>query len=61
MYDVDLYETPQSVIDGLRAQGSKVACYFSAGSYENWRDDAHLFPKEVLGNDMKGWPGGNLA
>lgn len=57
MYDVDLFETPQEVIDALHGQGSKVACYFSAGSYENWRSDAPSFPKAVLGNNMKGWPG----
>lgn len=32
-------------------------CYFSAGSYENWRDDKDEFKEEDLGNDLDGWPG----
>jgi hypothetical protein len=57
MYDVDLVETPQAVIDDLHSRGIKVVCYFSAGSYENWRPDAADFPAEVLGAAMAGWPG----
>jgi hypothetical protein len=34
-----------------------VICYFSAGSYEEWRDDADQFDDAVLGNDLDGWPG----
>lgn len=57
MYDIDLFETPQNVIDQLHADGRIVICYFSAGSYENWRPDAESFPDVVLGNDLDGWPG----
>ncbi len=57
VFDLDLYDTPQEVIDGLHADGKKVICYFSAGSYEDWRPDAQLFPQEALGNDLDGWPG----
>lgn len=56
MYDIDLEETAQSVIDGLHAAGRKVICYFSAGSWENYRSDAGDFPDSVLGNVMDGWP-----
>lgn len=56
-YDVDLFETPQSTIDQMHAQGIKVICYFSAGSYENWRPDKNDFPKAVLGNKLGHWPG----
>jgi hypothetical protein len=56
MYDIDLEETPQSVIDKLHAGGHKVICYFSAGSYEYYRADAGKFPKEVLGRTLSGWP-----
>ncbi|GAB4528132.1 MAG: hypothetical protein Kow0063_04040 [Anaerolineae bacterium] len=41
----------------LHQRGVFVMCYLSAGSYEEWRPDAHLFPQEVLGKDMEGWPG----
>ena len=57
VYDIDLEDTPQQKIDYLHSKGRKVICYFSAGSYEEWRPDAHLFPPEVLGNNLAGWPG----
>eukprot|EP01118_Nematostelium_gracile_P017479 TRINITY_DN747_c0_g1_i1.p1 TRINITY_DN747_c0_g1~~TRINITY_DN747_c0_g1_i1.p1 ORF type:complete len:333 (-),score=66.13 TRINITY_DN747_c0_g1_i1:28-1026(-) len=57
MYNVDLFDTAQSTIDALRASGKIVICYFSAGSYENWRSDAPLFPAKVLGKNLDGWPG----
>ena len=44
LYDVDLFNTEQATIDDLHAQGKKVICYFSAGSYENWREDKDSFP-----------------
>ena len=56
MYDVDLFETPQSVIDQLHADGKVVICYFSAGSYEPYRDDAELFAPSVLGKVLDGYP-----
>lgn len=57
VYDIDMVETPQTVIDDLHSRNIKVVCYFSAGSYEKWRDDAGSFPAEVLGNGLAGWPG----
>ncbi len=57
MYDIDLVEAPQSVIDQLHADGRIVICYFSAGSWEDWRPDADDFPPEVIGNPLEGWPG----
>ena len=56
VYDIDLFDTPQQLIDQLHAQGRKVICYFSAGSWENWRPDADRFPREVLGRVLEGWP-----
>jgi hypothetical protein len=57
MYDVDLFETPVEVIRQLHAAGRVVVCYFSAGSYEDWRPDAADFPLETLGRPLDGWPG----
>ena len=56
LFDVDLFDTPTATIARLHAAGRKVACYFSAGSFEDWRSDAARFPTAVkgLGN---GWPG----
>jgi len=37
MYDIDLFEAPGPTIAALRAAGRAVVCYFSAGSWEEWR------------------------
>jgi len=57
IYDIDLFDTPATVIDSLQASGKKVICYFSAGSYEEWREDASNFDAAVLGSNLDGWPG----
>lgn len=56
MYDIDLFDNDTSVIASLHSKGRKVVCYFSAGSWEDWRPDASQFPASVLGNS-NGWPG----
>ena len=56
-YDIDLFDTPASAIAALHAAGRKVICYFSAGSFEDWRADAGQFPAAALGNALDGWPG----
>lgn len=57
VYDIDLFDAPQAVIDTLHADGRRVICYFSAGSYEEWRDDADDFPVPAIGDPLDGWPG----
>ena len=66
VYNLDLFDTDSAAISQLhtcpggRCQGKRgifVMCYFSAGSFEDWRTDASQFPQEVLGKDMQGWPG----
>ena len=57
VYDVDLFDTGSATISALKAQGKIVICYFSAGSYENWRPDAASFPAAALGSNLSGWPG----
>src|SRR5688572_29881360 len=54
--DVDFfYLDPDNVTDSelsaLRAAGRRIGCYFSAGSFEPWRDDADQFPGAALGNE----------
>lgn len=56
MYDIDLFDIPQQTIDLLHADGRVVICYFSAGSWENWRPDADQYPQQVRGRG-NGWPG----
>lgn len=57
LYDIDLFDSSTALIAQLQGSGAKVICYFSAGSYEEWRSDANQFPAAVLGNDLDGWPG----
>jgi hypothetical protein len=56
LYDVDLFDTPTATVSALHAAGRKVGCYFSAGSFEDWRPDAGRFPASVKGSG-NGWPG----
>jgi hypothetical protein len=57
MIDIDLFDHSAEVVSALHAQGRKVVCYISVGSYEDWRPDAADFPESVLGKDYQGWPG----
>jgi hypothetical protein len=57
MYDVDLFETPASVVASLHGAGRKVVCYLNAGAWENWRPDAGSYPHALLGKGLQGWPG----
>lgn len=59
VYDIDLFDAAQSTIDTLHAQDKKVICYFSAGSYETFRDDAEKFRSTDLGNSLDGWENEN--
>ena len=56
MFDVDLFETPSSVITELHRRGRVVVCYMSAGAWEEFRPDADDFPDSVLGR-TNGWAG----
>ena len=56
MYDVDGFETSKADVDAMHADGIKVVCYLSAGTYEKYRPDADQFPAELLGA-KNGWPG----
>lgn len=55
IYDIDLFDTPVDQIVALRDDGRIVICYFSAGSFEGWRDDAATFPDTAIGNTLYGW------
>lgn len=57
IFDIDLFDTPTDTIKQLHALGKKVICYFSAGSYEDWRPDAKDFKPEDLGKQLDDWPG----
>lgn len=57
VYDIDLFDTPTATLDALHADGRIVICYFSAGSWEEWRDDAGAFAPSDVGAPLEGWPG----
>jgi hypothetical protein len=59
VYDIDMYDTSAATIAQLKASGHIVICYFSAGTYENWRSDASQFPAAAIGNAVQGWAGEN--
>ena len=56
VFDIDGFDNNASVVTTLHANGARVICYISAGTYENWRPDASSFPSSVLGSS-NGWPG----
>lgn len=57
VYDIDLFDVDEKVFDELHKAGRKIICYFSAGSFEEWRADAGQFPAVALGKPLDGWPG----
>ncbi|PTD01206.1 hypothetical protein FCULG_00012662, partial [Fusarium culmorum] len=57
IFDLDLYDNDASTFAALQTLGKKVICYFSAGSYEDWRDDKGDFHKVDLGKPLDGWTG----
>lgn len=54
--DIDLFDNSPSTISILKSAGAHVICYFSAGSYENWRNDWEA-SSDDLGNALDGWDG----
>lgn len=57
VYELDLFGTTSSRIARLHNDGARVICYFSAGSWEDWRPDKSKFPTSMIGNSYDGWPG----
>lgn len=57
IYDIDLFDVSEALIQQLQAKNIKVICYFSAGSYEEGREDANAFEASELGRKLEGWPG----
>ena len=57
IYDIDLFDSDESLIEELHNREKIVICYFSAGSFEDWREDKDDFSQSVLGNELDGWEG----
>ncbi|MFZ0323252.1 MAG: endo alpha-1,4 polygalactosaminidase [Actinomycetes bacterium] len=56
VFEVDCEDTSAAVVADLHSRGKTVVGYISAGSWENYRDDASSFPARVKGKVMDGWP-----
>jgi len=57
VYDLDLFDTPTDTITSLKATGHRVICYFNAGVWEDWRDDASAFSESLKGNQLSAFAG----
>ena len=55
--DVDPDDVTSDQIRELRARGVYPVCYVNVGAWEDWRADADLFPKEVIGKGYPNLPG----
>lgn len=56
--DLDLFDTPASTIATLHTHNISTICYFSAGTLETWRPDAHRFQQgRDYGLPLRDWPG----
>ena len=52
-----MFDSDESLIAELKSTEKMVICYFSAGSYEQWRDDAGQYSEADKGQPLAGWPG----
>jgi hypothetical protein len=50
LYVVDLFDSASADIQSLHTQGRKIACWFSAGTAEDWRPDYSRFLPADQGN-----------
>lgn len=57
IFDIDMFDNPAGKISEIHKKGAKVICYFSAGTYENWRPDANKFTESDFGSALPDWPG----
>ncbi len=57
IYDIDLFDNDKELIETLHKNGSRIICYLSVGSWEDWRPDKDDFPYSVIGRDYDGWEG----
>ncbi len=57
VWDIDLFNNDETIISSLQSAGKRVLCYFSAGSYENWRPDKDKFHDSDMGKALRGWEG----
>ncbi len=57
VYMFDGEAATKQVVAAIKAKGGYPVCYFSAGSFEDWRTDAGDFQAGDKGSPLDGWPG----
>ncbi|KHN93825.1 endo alpha-1,4 polygalactosaminidase precursor [Metarhizium album ARSEF 1941] len=57
VYDLDMFDNDADSFVRLYNAGIKVICYFSAGTYEEWRSDKDRFDQADMGKPLDDWPG----
>jgi endo-alpha-1,4-polygalactosaminidase (GH114 family) len=57
VFDIDLFTNTADTITKLHSLDKKVICYFSVGSYEDFRPDSNQFMLTDYGNGLDGWQG----
>jgi hypothetical protein len=55
VFDIDGAGTPAATVQALKRDGRYVICYFSAGTYENFRSDSRRFPARIRGRPVEGF------
>eukprot|EP00833_Pecoramyces_ruminatium_P011232 jgi/Orpsp1_1/1185264/evm.model.c7180000092983.1 len=55
--DIDLFDNDASTIAALKEDGHHIICYFSVGTYEDWRPDAEEYLKveDLVKEPMENW------
>jgi len=55
--DIDLFDNDESTIASLKEHGHHVICYFSVGTFEDWRPDAEEYLKveDLVREPMEDW------
>ncbi|KIZ02559.1 hypothetical protein MNEG_5400 [Monoraphidium neglectum] len=57
VYLIDGFEATNADVAVILSKGFFPICYFSAGSYEDWRPDKGLFQASDYGSKLSGWAG----
>jgi hypothetical protein len=55
VFDIDGAETSAATVRALKRDGRYVVCYFSAGTYENFRSDSRQLLPSVRGRPVEGY------
>ncbi|KAG9244066.1 glycoside hydrolase superfamily [Calycina marina] len=57
IFDFDMFDNSAATITKLHVAGRHAICYFSAGTYENWRSDSDSFTDADMGAALPDWDG----